>query len=609
MSLRPLAVTRGRGGLGAFVGVTAFLCAPGIARAADGVVPGAARVDATFQHLGVRWSITGDDDADSTFLLEFREQGATPWVTGAPPMRARPGLVVDGAPLGTNYWAASALFLEPGTTYDLRLTLWDPDGGGETRVLSGSTREELRPSASGRNLYVVPGAGGGDGSAGNPFQGLQAAADAAIPGDTFHVATGSYGAFQISTSGAEGQPIAFLGPNTGDAVIDGSGTGSGVVTVGTYSSTPISWVVLEGLVIQNGTWGVDAQHSSEIAIRHNTIRDVDFGVINRRESDLERNQTICDNVIEGRTVWPASGIPSQRGVHLRGYGNVVCHNRVRNFGDCVSVQPSSGSSYGNDVFGNDLAFCVDDGIEIDYNEANVRVWRNRVYNARMGVSVQPIRGGPAYIFRNELFNLEDKPIKLHNSPVGLVIVHNTGVRNGNAFHDTSSSVWRNALLRNNLFLGTGYAFEFVTVATDGFRDLDYGAWGTTRAGTSGEPHFKWDNVRYDDLAALQAGTVAIEDHGLEADFGDLVLPTLPPSWDVAVDPDSRDLRLGTGVPEIDAGVALANLNDGFEISSLPDMGALESGQPLPAYGPRDLGAIFTDGFETGDLVMWSASVP
>jgi hypothetical protein len=590
--------------------VAVLLCAPGVAQAADAVIAGAARVDATFQHLGVRWSITGDDDADSTFQLEFREQGTTPWLAGAPPMRARPTLVVDGAPLGTNYWAASALFLAPGTTYDLRLTLWDPDGGGETRVLSGTTRVEPGTSASGRVLYVVPGAGGGDGSAGNPFQGLQTAAAAAIPGDTFHVAAGSYGGFQISTSGVQGQPIAFLGPSSGEAVIDGGGTGSGVVTVGTSSSTPISWIVLERLVIQNGTWGVDAQHSSEIAIRHNTIRDVDFGVINRRESDLERNQTVCDNVIEGRTVWPASGIPSQRGVHLRGYGNVVCHNRVRNFGDCVSVQPSSGSSYGNDVFGNDLAFCVDDGIEIDYNEANVRVWRNRVYNARMGVSVQPIRGGPAYIFRNELFNLEDKPIKLHNSPVGLVIVHNTGVRNGNAFHDTSSSVWRNALLRNNLFLGTGYAFEFVTVATDGFRDLDYGAWGTTRAGTSGEPHFKWDNVRYDDLVDLQAGTVGIEDNGLEADFGDLALPTLPPSWDVAVDPDSRDLRLAAGVPEIDAGVALANLNDGFEIDGLPDMGgAFESGHPLPGYGPRNLGAIFTDGFETGSLVMWSASVP
>jgi hypothetical protein len=591
------------------LGVLGVLLAAAGVQAADPVVAGASRVDATFQNLGVRWTISGDDDADSTFLLEFREQGTATWRSAAPPMRARPGLIVDGAPLGTNYWAASAMFLEPGKTYDLRLTLWDPDGGGETRTLSGTTRVEPRPSPAGRTLYVVPGAGGGSGSPGSPFQGLQAAANAAQPGDTFHVAAGTYAAFQIATSGSPGQPISFLGPGSGLAVVDGSGTTRGVVTVGTDSSAPVSHVALEGLVIQNGTWGFDAQHSSEISIRYNTIRDVDFGVINRRDSDLERNQTVCHNVIEGRTAWPGAGIPSARGIDLRGHGNVVCHNRVRNFGDCVSVQPLSGPSYGNDVFGNDLAFCVDDGIEIDYNESNVRVWRNRVYNARMGVSVQPISGGPAYVLRNELFNLEDKPLKLHNSPVGLVIVHNTGVRNENAFFDAGSSIWRNALLRNNLFLGTDYAFEFVTVATDGFRDLDYDAWGTTRAGTAGEPHFKWDGVRYDDLADLQAGTVGVEDHGVAAAFGDLVLPTLPPSWDVAVDPDSRDLRLASGAPEIDAGAVLPNLNDAFGIVGAPDMGAFESGAPPPSYGPQALGAIFTDGFETGNVAMWSASAP
>ena len=254
------------------------------------------------------------------------------------------------------------------------------------------------------------------------------------------------------------------------------------------------------------------------------------------------------------------------------------------------------------MFGNDAAFCVDDGIEIDYNQANVRVWRNRVYDARMGVSVQPIRGGPAYIFRNELFNLEDKTLKLHNAPAGLVVVHNTGVKLGNAVHD--ASMWRNALFRNNLFLGTEYAFEFTTVATDGFRDFDYGAWGTTRAGTSGEPWFKWDNVRYDDLLDLQT-SLGIEDEGVAASFSHLVNPTLPADWNVAVEPGARDLRLLGGVPEIDAGQALANLNDGFLLSGAPDQGAFELGEPLPEYGPRV--ALFADGFESGDVSAWSAS--
>ncbi len=548
----------------------------------DAVVPGVVRADATYQHIGVLWWIDGDDDLDSTMSLEFRQQGESAWQPGAPATRAYPDIYVDDGPLGLNYWAASALFLQPGQTYELRLTLSDPDGGDETRTITATTRVEQEPDPDGRQLYVVPGNGGGDGSAGNPFQGLQAASDAAQPGDTFHVAAGTYDPFQLLTGGTEGHPIAFLGPGDGSAVVDGGGTGRGVVTLGNYDRT-LGHVIVKGLTIQNGGWGVDAQHTHDIVLRHNVIQDVDFGVYNRRGDGQEYNQTVCDNVIEGRTAWPGSGIPAERGVDLRGFGNVVCHNTVRYFADCISLQPFTGPSYGNDVYGNDVAYCVDDGIEIDYNQANARVWRNRVMNARMGVSVQPIRGGPAYIFRNELFNLESVPIKMHNYTTGFYVAHNTGAKHGNG-HGDNGAMWRNAVFRNNLFLGTQYAFEFTTVADEGFRDFDYDAWGTMRAiGGSGAPHFKWDNVRYDRITDLPTG---VEDHGIEAAFEHLADASLPDDWDVAAQPGSRDLRLVAGAPEIDAGTDLPNLNDAFTLTGAPDVGAFEYGAPLPVYGPR-----------------------
>jgi hypothetical protein len=369
---------------------------------------------------------------------------------GMPAIRAYPTIYAHHGPLGLNYWAASALFLEPGQTYELRLTLTDPDGGGETRTITATTRIEPRPDPTGRQLYVVPGDGGGDGSVGDPFQGMQAAADAAQPSDVLRVAAGTYQPLQLLTSGTPGHPIVFRGPGDGSAVVDGGNTDRGVVTLGEWNQT-IGHVIVEGLTIQNGHWGVDAQHSHDIVIRHNAIRDVDFGVYNRRGDGLEDNQTVCDNVIEGRTPWPGNGIPSERGIDLRGYGNVVCHNTVRHCGDCISVQPFIGPSYGNDVYGNDASCCVDDGIEIDYNQANARVWRNRVANARMGVSVQPIRGGPAYIFRNEFFNLESVPIKMHNYTTGFYVAHNTGAKHGNG-HGDNGAMWRNAVFRNNLGL-------------------------------------------------------------------------------------------------------------------------------------------------------------
>ncbi|MEM7051774.1 MAG: right-handed parallel beta-helix repeat-containing protein [Acidobacteriota bacterium] len=566
--------------------------------AADAVIAGAIRVDATYENLGVRWSIGGDDDGDSRLTLELRRAGTTLWRAAAPALGARPELVVNGSPLGLHYWAASALFLEPDTAYELRLRLEDPDGGSTTRVLTASTRRPIPDPPPGRLRYAVPGTGGGSGSLGDPFRGLQAAADGVVAGDVVLVDAGLYEPFAIATSGSAGAVIAFVGPPDGSAIVDGGGTDRGVVTLGTGGSAPVSHLLVQGLTIQNGRWGVDLQHSSDIVLRRNRIRDVDFGVLNRRAADLERRQTVCDNVILGRTPWPGSGIPAERGIDLRGHGHVVCHNLVRDFGDCISVQPFTGDSFGNDVFGNDVARCVDDGIEIDYNQSNVRVWRNRVYNARMGVSVQPIAGGPAYILRNELFNLEDKPIKLHNSPAGLWVAHNTGAKRGNAVHDTGSSNWRNAVFRNNLWLGTEYAFEFINISSDGFRDFDYNGWGTTRGGSL--PHFKWNNVRYDTLGDLQ-GAVGIELRGVTVAFDDLVDATLPASWDVEVAPASRDLRLASALPR-DRGEALPNLNEPFVFDGRPDLGAFEVGSAPPAYGPRRF--IFRDGFESGDTDAW-----
>ncbi len=571
---------------------------------ADSVAPGDIWTDATFEHIGAVWTITGDDDLDSTMVLEFRLQGASTWRPGAPAMRAHPTLIVDGTPLGFNTWAASALFLLPGQSYELRLTLTDPDGGGEVRTTTATTRTPPPDEYGGTPRYVVPGAGGGDGSAGDPYLGLPYAADNALPGDHFFVASGTYLPFQVLASGTPSQPIVFTGPGDGSAIVDGSGTAAGVITLGSFS-TDVSHVVVEALTIEDGAWGIDAQRTSDIVIRNNHIRDVDFGIYNRRDGGREGNQTVCDNVIEGRVPWPGSGIPSERGIDLRGFGNVVCHNTVRNFGDCVSLQPFTGDSFGNDIYGNDASYCVDDGIEIDSNRANVRVWRNRVMNARTGVSIQPIRGGPAYIFRNEFFNLENYPIKMNNRPAGFIVVHNTGAQNGNG-HSDGSETWRNAIFRNNLFLGTFYAFEFTTVAGDGYRDFDYDAWGTTREDRGDSaPDFKWDNVRYDRLPNLQA--IGVEVHGVEAAFAHLVNAPLPPAWDQAAVPGSRDLRLAEGAPEINAGVTLPNFNDDFVISGLPDMGANEFGQPFRSYGPRTI--LFADGFESSTLGAWSGIMP
>ena len=52
-------------------------------------------------------------------------------------------------------------------------------------------------------------------------------------------------------------------------------------------------------------------------------------------------------------------------------------------------------------------------------------------------------------------------------------------------------------------------------------------------------------------------------------------------------PEDYDFTLAAGSAAIDAGAVLPGVTDGFT-GRAPDLGALESGRPVPAYGPRPL---------------------
>ena len=64
---------------------------------------------------------------------------------------------------------------------------------------------------------------------------------------------------------------------------------------------------------------------------------------------------------------------------------------------------------------------ADDGIELDYSQRNTRCFHNRLTNVFQGISLQPVYGGPVYVFRNALYNVAVEPFKLHNNPSGGLI--------------------------------------------------------------------------------------------------------------------------------------------------------------------------------------------
>ncbi len=74
-------------------------------------------------------------------------------------------------------------------------------------------------------------------------------------------------------------------------MVQGNGTDRGVVTLVENNQT-LGYVIIQGLTIQNGRWGIDAQRTHDLNIHHNIIQDVDFGIYNRRDGGQEHNQTV-----------------------------------------------------------------------------------------------------------------------------------------------------------------------------------------------------------------------------------------------------------------------------------------------------------------------------
>src|SRR5690242_3779191 len=116
----------------------------------------------TLKNLGFEWSIRGDANRNAAVAVQFRKADASDWrealplvrIGGENVYRRREHLdytVPDG-------FAGSILNLEPGTDYECRFQLTDPDGTeGETvRTVRVKTRSEPQPSKTGRTLHVYP---------------------------------------------------------------------------------------------------------------------------------------------------------------------------------------------------------------------------------------------------------------------------------------------------------------------------------------------------------------------------------------------------------------------------------------------------------------------
>jgi hypothetical protein len=302
-----------------------------------------------------------------------------------------------------------------------------------------------------------------------------------------------------------------------------------------------------------------------------------------------RGFVITDNVFQGPTRWPRSqGIEEVNGVSITGAGHVVAYNRMSDLGDGVHGT-GHGRLSASDIYNNDIEASTDDGIEGDYADTNVRIFRNRITNAFSGISAQPSHGGPLYLFRNAIYNVLYSPFKLHNDTSGVLIFHNTSVLNGIPWHiEPGGETVNNVVTRNNLFVGTrGPALRSTGAMIRCEFDRD-GYGGPGGPGSIVHVFAEWNGRVYSTPEAAQRSGALYRRYGavLLTARGNFASGLGAPEDSGTRFPrEKTDLRLDPASRAVDAGVVLSNFNEGFS-GKAPDLGCCELGQPLPHYGPR-----------------------
>jgi len=625
--------------------------APGMQSGNNAVAPGEFIVEPpTLLNLGFEWKIQGDDNRNATVAVQYRKKGETEWREALPLLRVGDEKVWRAREF-LEYWtprlfAGSILDLEEGTTYECRFTLSDPDGvqGQAIQKATVTTRSVPKIYTGGRTLHVYP--PDYQGPREQPsFNGLKEAyygpgtGDWNVvrerpvqPGDVILVHAGLYkadrtdyvtpysipfdGTYVLTIDGTAEKPIVIKGAGDGEAIFDGNGCHR------LFDIMAADYNYFEGITIRNTDIAIfaglkEVLGSSGLVVRNCRMEEVGIGITT--EYAGSKNFYIADNVFVGRDDryrligWSNFGryrphpLKSYYGVKVYGQGHVICHNSVSYFHDaiCVSTygtppKAQSEKAVAIDIYNNDIHVMGDDLIETDGGVHNIRVMRNRGFNAAQhGLSAQPVFGGPAYFIRNIVYNVPmGGGIKNGGAnPAGVLVYHNTFVAENSNVRGNS-----NMHYRNNLILGIDHPERPVlgNLTYTAYTSLDYDGYRPNR---SGRPQYVWKapaagTIRdysleatggYQEFATLAEFVRATgqEQHGREVDYDVFVnvRPPDPKSPHAIYESRDQDFRLRPGSRAVDTGCRLPNVNDGF-VGSAPDLGALELGQRVPVYGPR-----------------------
>jgi len=623
----------------------------------------------TLISLGFELHIDGDDNHNAAVSVFYRKKGQHAWKEGLPLLRLDHERINENSLqyIVPNMFAGSIFDLEPGTDYECRLVLADPDGvdGKAENIVAVHTRPEPKPAAGGNVYHVYPPGFSGQkqqpaftgllgayytGSSGADY--FNAYPPRVKPGDTILVHAGVYkddrykyggplgtlssGTYFLTQSGTADKPIVIKGAGDGDAIFDGDGA------YNLFNLMAANYNYFEGLTIRNTELAFWAGYknltgASGITIKNCKLEKIGRGVYS--DWSGSKDFYIADNIFVGKfrpdilmgftgrewQAYPEFGakLVSEYAVKLYGQGHVVAYNYVAQFHDGIDI-----ATYGNpdgapsviqdrlpvsiDFYNNDVTNVEDNCIETDGGAHNIRVFRNRCFNnGNRALSVQPMFGGPVYFIRNIVYDSpEGGALKLTASAAGIVIYHNTLL----APVEPMLLATSNLHFRNNLILGKSQNPGIFSIESNtNYSSSDYNGF---RPNEGAEYSFEWSTPPFSVRALFpgEMGALAMREqnqleaksrerrrfktlkeyseatgqdrHSVIVDYDVFQKVSAPgPDLRTLYKPADFDFELRPGSAAVDAGVRLTGVNDDFT-GRAPDLGALETGRPVPHYGPR-----------------------
>ena len=351
----------------------------------------------TLINLGFEWHVEGDANRNASVDVSFRKQGETTWRTGMPLVRLHGEQVFQRNVFNLvtpNMFAGSILDLEPGTAYDARFVMTDPDGvngaaANATRTVTVRTRPEPMAATGGKTYHVYPTKWQGP-KIEPAFEGIMCAynywcgaGDTAPggrprvkPGDTLLVHAGTYayhyefygnqttvnatttfeGTYYLTGKGTAEKPIVIKAAGDGEVVVDGRDN------FNLFNVKAADYHYFEGITFRNTKIAIWAgtqfiAGSKGLTVKRCRFEDVGMGIFTNYSGSSDFY--IADSVFIGRndpkhlTGWTGAFwqqfehvegqefppvMKSYTGILLYGPGHVVAHNYVANFHDGIDTE-------------------------------------------------------------------------------------------------------------------------------------------------------------------------------------------------------------------------------------------------------------------------------